>query len=228
MEGLSLQDMPIRRPCRLLPLLLVVLALTLAGRVEAQRDRSSVGAQLGYARTWIRTNDDAINEVFEGRQGAFVSLFFRHQALPWLSLQPELDFTIKGGEFDVLEPSGARRSLELGYLEIPLLVRLAPKYRRNHVRPVIFAGASAGFRVGCSIRTTFANDSIAVATCDEISDELQKVETSWLAGGGVQWETEGVSIALEARFSQAFTTLFKDDPTEPRNQLLAVLLVLTL
>ena len=70
--------------------------------------------------------------------------------------------------------------------------------------------------------------SALVTPLDSISDELQKVETSWLAGGGVQWETEGVSIALEARFSQAFTTLFKDDPTEPRNQLLAVLLVLTL
>lgn len=219
--------MPTCRP-RPLPALLAILTLVLTGRAEAQRDNSSVGAQLGYVRTWIGTNNEEINEVFEGRQGAFVSLFFRQRVFPWLSLQPELDFTIKGGEFDVLDASGARRSLELGYLEVPLLVRIAPKYRRNHIRPVVFAGASAGFRIGCSIRTTFANDSLAVATCDALADDLQKVETSWVAGAGVQWETEGVSMALEGRFSQAITTLFVNDPTEPRNQFLAVLLVLTL
>ncbi len=228
MESLSLLHMPTRHPCRSLPSLLALLTLVLVGRAEAQRDHSAVGAQIGYARTWIATNDEAINETFEGRQGAFVSLFFRQRVLPWLSLQPEVDFTIKGGEFDVLDASGARRSLELGYLEIPLLVRIAPKYQRNRLRPVVFAGASAGFRIGCSIRTTFANDSLAFATCDAISDEMRKIETSWLAGAGVQWETEGVSIALEGRFSQAFSTLFVNDPTEPRNQLLAVLLVLTL
>lgn len=211
-----------------MPLLVLLLSATLVREAAAQRDNSVVGTQIGYARTWIQTNNQEVNDIFEGRQGAFVSLFFRQRVHPWISLQPELNFTIKGGEFDLVDLSGTRRSLELGYLEVPLVVRVAPKYKRNHLRPVVFAGASAGFRVGCSIRTAFPNDSLTLTSCEEIEDQLSSVETSWLAGGGIQWETEGVSLALEARFSQAFSTVFADDPSRPRNQLLAVLLVMTL
>jgi hypothetical protein len=207
-----------------------LIALGLPGSAAAQRDRSAVGAQLGYARSWIRTNDPVANDILDGRQGAFIGLFFRRRVHSWVSLQPEVDFTIKGGDFErQADPVStiARRSLELGYLEVPLLVRIAPPYRRNHIRPVVFAGASAGFQIGCSIRTDFAGDSIAISSCDALGNR-RTVETSWLAGAGVQWETAGVSIALEGRFNQAFTAVFATDPSEPRNQLLAILLVLTL
>lgn len=212
----------------LAPVLLLVIGLPTA--LEAQRDRSAVGAQLGFARSWIHTNDPAVNDATQGRQGAFVGLFFRRRIHPWVSLQPEVDFTIKGGEFETAEDPAdpvAGRSLELGYLEVPLLVRIATPYRRNHLRPVVFAGVSAGFEIGCSVRTDFVSDSIAISSCDALG-ERRSVEGSWLAGLGVQWETEGVSMALEGRFSQAFTTISSDDPSEPRNQLLAILLVLTL
>lgn len=220
--------MPLRRHFYHAVAAAALLALA-ADPLEAQRDRSAVGVQLGYARSWIQTNDPATNEVLEGRQGAFVGLFFRRRVQKWVSLQAELDFTIKGGEFEAESApgSGARNSLELGYLELPLIVRFATAYRRNYLRPVAFVGASVGFQIGCSIRTDFASDSVAFSTCDPIADRTT-TETSWLAGAGVQWETEGVSIALEGRFSQAFSTLFPDDPERPRNQLLAILLVMTL
>lgn len=212
----------------LMRLSLLLLALV-PGQVAAQRDRSAVGAQLGYARSWIETTDEATNAFLEGRQGAFVGLFYRRRILPWLALQSELNFTTKGGSVDLTgDPTPiVGRSLEIGFLEVPLLVRLATPYGPNRLRPVAFAGASVGFRIGCSVRTDFANDSIALQGCDGVVDQ-RSVEPSWVAGGGLQWERKGVSLALEARFTQAITSTSEDSPNDPRNQLLAVLFVLTL
>lgn len=205
-----------------------LLVAVLPGQGAAQRDRSAVGAQLGYARTWIETSDDAANAFLEGRQGAFVGLFYRRRVQQWVALQAEVNFTTKGGAVDLTgDPTAEGRSLEVGFLEIPLLLRLATPYRPNRLRPVAFAGASVGFRIGCSVRTDFANDSIALSGCDGIVDQ-RSVEPSWVAGGGIQWERRGVSLALEARFTQAIPSASEEGVINPRNQLLAILFVLTL
>lgn len=207
---------------------LLLLAL-LPGEAAGQRDRSAVGAQLGYARSWIETTDDETNAFYEGRQGAFVGLFYRRRMVPWAALQAEVNFTTKGGAVDLsTEPSPVvGRSLEVGFLEVPLLLRLATPYAPNRLRPVAFAGASLAFRIGCSVRTDFANDSIALQGCDGIVDQ-RSVEPGWIAGGGLQWERSGVSLALEARFTQAFVSTTTSAPDNPRNQLLAILFVITL
>jgi hypothetical protein len=214
-----------------LPLCATTLAgiCIIAAPCEGQRDRSAVGAQLGYSRSWIETTDPATNAFLQGRQGAFVGLFYRRRVAPWIALQTELDFTTKGGSVDLTDDTTPiqGQSLEVGFLEVPLLIRLATPYRPNRLRPVAFAGAAVGFRIGCSVRTDFVNDSIALQDCEGVVSQ-RSVEPSWVAGGGLQWERKGVSLALEARFSQAFTTTSSTTTTDPRNQLVAVLFVLTL
>lgn len=209
--------------------LLAALALpALAGRASAQRDRSAVGAQLGFARSWIGSNDAQVDAALEGRQGAFVGLFYRRRLLSWLAAQTELNFTTKGGELDVpADPFVVQQSLEIGFLEVPLLARIATPYGPNRIRPVLFGGASLAFRIGCSVRTDFANDSIALQGCDGTGGQ-RSVEPSWIVGGGVQWERKGVSLALEGRFVQALTPTAEGAPGDPRNQLLAILFVMTL
>ena len=46
-------------------------------------------------------------------------------------------------------------------------------------------------------------------------------------GGGVQWNLQGVSLGLEARYMKAITS-FIDSPLDPKNHLFAILLVLTI
>ena len=70
-------------------------------------------------------------------------------------------------------------------------------------------------------------DPEADLNSDGVVDQ-RSVEPSWVAGGGLQWERKGVSLALEARFTQAITSTSENSPNDPRNQLLAVLFVLTL
>ena len=206
---------------------LLVLLFTVPGRATAQRDRTVVGGQVGYARSWISTNSDSLNTLSGNRQGAFVGLFVRTRVFKWVSLQPEIDLTIKGGAYPLPgTPAGYKTNLEFGYLELPLLVRFAPSIsgRGRGVRPVVFGGASAGFDLGCTVATTNPVDSIALTGCE---NTFSSVEWSWLVGAGVQWNLKGVSLGLEGRYMQAITS-FIDSPLEPKNHLFAILLVLTI
>jgi opacity protein-like surface antigen len=207
--------------------MLLVLLIAAPAGAAAQRDRTVVGGQVGYARSWISTTSDSLNSLSEDRQGASVGLFLRTRVFKWISLQPEIDLTIKGGTFPVAgAPAGSSSTFEFGYLQIPLLVRFAPSLngRGRGVRPVVFAGAGAGFELGCNVTTTNAVDSLALTGCDET---FRGVEWSWLVGGGIQWNLQGVSLGLEARYMKAFTS-FIDSPLDPKNNLFAILLVLTI
>jgi hypothetical protein len=182
---------------------------------------------VGYARSWISTNSDSLNTLSGNRQGAFVGLFVRTRVFKWVSLQPEIDLTIKGGTYPLPgTPAGYTTNLEFGYLELPLLVRFAPSVsgKGRGIRPVVFGGASAGFDLGCTVATTNPVDSIALTGCE---DTFRSLEWSWLVGAGVQWNLKGVSLGLEGRYMEAITS-FSDSPLEPKNHLFAILLVLTI
>jgi len=216
---------PRPQPCALVALL--VLLLTVPTHAAAQRDRTVVGGQVGYARSWISTNSDSLNNLSGNRQGAFVGLFVRTRVFKWVSLQPEIDLTIKGGTYPLPgTPAGYTTNLEFGYLELPLLVRFAPSIsgKGRGIRPVVFGGASAGFDLGCTVATTNPVDSIALSGCE---DTFRSLEWSWLVGAGVQWNLKGVSLGLEGRYMEAITS-FSDSPLEPKNHLFAILLVLTI
>lgn len=222
-----LQAMRIPRPVQCVPLALLLLPFTAPTPAAAQRDRTVVGGQVGYARSWITTTSDSLNNLSEVRQGAYVGLFVRMRVLRFVALQPEIDLTIKGGTYPLPgTPPGYRTNLEFGYLELPLLLRFAPSVtgRGRGVRPVVFAGASAGFDLGCTLTTTSPADSIALTGCDAT---FRSMEWSWLVGGGVQWNLQGVSLGLEGRYMKAFNS-FTDSPLEPKNHLFAILLVLTI
>jgi len=222
-----LQAMRIPRPLPCVLFALLVLLCTAPSRAAAQRDRTVVGGQVGYARSWISTTSDSLNAMSESRQGAYVGLFVRTRVFKWVSLQPEIDLTIKGGTFPLPgTPAGYKTNLEFGYLELPLLVRFAPSLtgKGRGIRPVVFGGASVGFDLGCTVATTSPVDSIALTGCD---GTFRSVEWSWLVGGGVQWNLQGVSLGLEGRFMKAFSS-FTDSPLEPKNHLFAILLVLTI
>jgi hypothetical protein len=217
--------LPRPQPC--VRFLLPALLFAAPPGAAAQRDRTVVGGQVGYARSWITTTSDSLNAESEDRQGAYVGLFVRARVFKWVSLQPEIALTIKGGTFPLAStPAGSHSTLEFGYLELPLLVRFAPSLngRGRGIRPVVFGGASAGFDLGCTVSTTSPADSIALTGCDET---FRSMGWSWLVGGGVQWNLQGVSLGLEARYMKAITS-FIDSPLDPKNHLFAILLVLTI
>lgn len=225
------------RPCR--PLALAAAALLLgAVPAVAQRSSRAVGFQAGYANARLRTEGfDALSN----REGAYVGVYYRARILSWLTLQPEVDFTIKGGEVPLGGITTGVRSLilDLGVLEIPVLVKVAPPYRRESIRPFVFGGASLGLEVGCTrtlvgetqVRSvecsgsetiTFGTDTLVVRPL-----EIPSPEASWIVGAGIQWELKDIGIGLEARYQRGMRQVLPIS-AKVRNEMWAILLALTI
>lgn len=225
------------RPCR--PLALAAAALLLGTLpAAAQRSSRAVGFQAGYANARLRTEG---LEALTNREGAYVGVYYRARILSWLTLQPEVDFTIKGGEVPLGELTTSIRSLslDLGVLELPLLVKVAPPYRREAIRPFVFGGASLGLEVGCTrtlvgeteVRSvecsasevlTFGADTVVVSPL-----EVPSPEASWIVGVGIQWELKDIGIGLEARYQRGMRQVLPI-PAKVRNEMWAILLALTI
>ena len=221
------------------------LALAVAGLLlgalpaSAQRSTRAVGFQAGYASARLRTEG---LDALQSRQGAFVGIYYRARVLSWLTLQPEVDFTIKGGEVPLGDVTSSIQSLslDLGVLEIPLLAKVAPPYRRESIRPVVFGGASVGLEVGCS-RTLVGQGEVRSVDCNDSetltlgSDTLEvsplgvpSPDVSWVVGAGIQWERKDIGIGLEARYQRGLRQVLPDAGTPIYNELWAIVLALTI
>jgi hypothetical protein len=225
------------RSCRALPLAVAALLLgTLPA--AAQRSSRAVGFQAGYANARLRTEG---LDGLSNREGAFVGVYYRARLLSWLTLQPEVDFTIKGGEVPLLGLTSSVRSLslDLGVLEVPVLLKVAPPYRRERIRPFVFGGASLGLEVGCTrtlvgetqVRSVecsgsetviFDNDTLLVTPL-----EVPSPEASWIVGAGIQWEVKDIGIGLEARYQRGLRQVLPIE-TKVRNEMWVILLALTI
>jgi hypothetical protein len=219
---------------------LLLLALALAPAAAAQRGRQAVGFQAGYARASL----DFVGEEteLEPRAGAFVGVYYRARLLSWLSLQSELDFTVKGGDLPVgdLLTGVDRVRVDLGVLEVPLLARISTPYRRESLRPSLFGGVSVGFEIGCG-RTLIASSTVRSVECADsgLVDvggtplqvrpiDIGSPDVSWVLGGGIQWERRDINIALEARFQRGLRQVFPAIDQKIRNQLWTILVALTI
>ena len=208
---------------------------------DAQRNPSAVGFQAGYAYSSLISSE--VQEALTGRQGALVGVYFRRRVLPWLALQAELDFASKGGDIPTpdLEPGGLEAlRLELGVLEIPLLVRIAPSYRRESLRPFAYGGMSVGLEIGCS-RIFLGPDLVQSVDCAssgtvpvfgnpiEVAPiDITSPEVSWLAGLGIQWEHKDINLGIEARYQRGLRPVLASGDIDLRSQLIAILIALTI
>ncbi len=218
-------------PRALRPLLALGAAL-LAAPAPApaqQRVPRALGFQLGYSRaSFVGLPAPGPGEVaLEGRQSAFVGAWYRLRLAPWVAVQPELNFVIKGGQtpFTTAADTVARAALELGYLELPVLVRLAPPRRARGLRPVLFGGAGVGLRAGCSLRLE-SSTSVSAVECADAGLPVRRAEFTWVAGGGVTLYRSGFALGLEGRIAQGMRGLTAGSPV--KNRIIAVLLVASL
>ncbi len=220
--------MPLRRLC-----LSALLLLLLPASAVAQRDPRVVGLQLGFARASLEsfslTGDNTTITLPDSRDGAHVGVYYRQRIFPVVWLQPELNIVLKGGQES--RPEGSA-NLELGYLELPLMVRIAPKYRRKSLRPVLFAGPSVGFRISCAI-TGVSTDTTLTRACEDgssgsgIEDAFTSAEASAIVGGGIELDRAGIAIAIEARYSWGLTDVISNGGGG-RNRFFALLFTLSL
>src|SRR5262245_26962478 len=116
----------------------VLLLLLFSGTPSTARAQvTAAGVKLGanFSKAIVDSDTEA---SLDSRSGFVAGAFVRF-GMHGFALQPEVVFSMKGGQ----QPAGSDQfALKLNYLEVPLLLRLAVPV--GHVAPFLVAGPSFG------------------------------------------------------------------------------------
>lgn len=169
--------------------LLLVLAAALAA--PAAQAQLAFGLKGGLNTAWQAGEDDVFSQP---RLGAVGGVVLRAPLSPSLSLQAEGLYSQKGG---VSEDLTGDITLELDYVEIPVLLRAALP-----VSPLLDVGLSAGGSVGIPVRTVLR---------DEAGTRID-VETETDFGAAVGLDVGSGPYSIGARYTFGLTDVL-DDPS---------------
>ncbi len=206
-------------------LLAVALALWLGViRLDAQEPNAPVGVQIGYSRADLGGPD---GQALAGRQGAFAGVYLTGHVRHWLAVQPELNFTLKGGRTVAQLQGGgtAPLDIELAYLQAPLMLRFSALEGRGRIHPVVFGGPAPALRIGCDLELALDDQQLR-APCDAASSfPFRRIDLGVVIGGGLQFDWAQTALAVEARYDLGVSSIFGSD-ADVRNRAFAVLLAL--
>jgi hypothetical protein len=152
------------------------------------------GVNLATERFAVEDGGPRLDWRTAGVGGVFLTL----RLASWLELQPEALYAMKGARLDV---DGAKSSVWLDYIEVPVLARVT----RRGAGPLhyfVAAGPSVAFRVRARSRTEFGDVTEEL----DISDDLEHLDVGVAAGGGV----ERGRIVIEGRYTLGLTDVDSD------------------
>ncbi len=137
-------------------------------------------------------------------------------------------FTQKGVSYEatVTEPGeppvSGEISLDLTYLEVPVLLRADLGQAGGAVRPFVLAGPVVSYQTGCSIGFEVGEFSES-DDCDADGDaEINKLDVGGTVGGGLAFLLGSREVTAGVRYTQGFRNLGKDGP-DAKNQNFSVL-----
>lgn len=196
----------------------------------------SIGTLIGANISTISEADQGIGAVVGGalnkkkRVGLKAGFYLKIPLAGIFSLEPELLYAQNGVTYEATSPSAESFSVDLGYIEVPVLLRvdIAPKSR---IHPILMAGGSAAARVQCKFDAA-SGASTVKQDCNAGGDEadpLKKTDFSVIGGAGLAGNLGGLSASLQLRLSQGISSIATDatDTTKPKNRALSVLLGFT-
>lgn len=132
-----------------------------------------------------------------------------------LALEVDALYSMKGAK---QQQQGATADVKLAYLELPLLLRVGSN-TGGTIRPFAMVGASAGFRLSCSV-TERAMGQSGSADCSEVAD-FRSFDASLIAGVGVDADLGSGIATLAVRYGHGLTSILQD--AEVRNRATTIL-----
>jgi hypothetical protein len=165
-------------------MLLGVLVCVATSPVNAQVSPLQGGVEAGVA---IATLVGSGTDGAETRNAPYFggSLLF-HRPGSSIGFQTGLLYVPKGA---TIAMTGGRGALEIGYIEIPLLLRLGLPLEGSGVMPVLVVGGSVGLKSGCQL-TASSGSASAQLDCDDSSlqgqFDLKAVDFGLTAGAELE------------------------------------------
>ena len=177
-------------------LLVVVAASLMAASSFAAAKKAAAESQIGFGVKGIiglenlsgsEITDNSMKVAFGG--GVFADI----KAGKTLMIQPELEFVTKGCSFT------GGSSIDLAYIELPVLVKAKFGEPKSKARPTVFVGPAIGMLMSAK-----ANPGGV-----DIKDEMNSMNLSVVGGAGVDID----KITVDVRYDLGLSNLVKDAPS---------------
>jgi len=166
--------------------------------------RFSYGVRASFNVTTF-SGDAADSPESGARPGA--GLFAMYRISPFLALQPELLYTHRSGGMQRIRtnPPTAQTDLNLGYLDLPVLVKfILPEYQQT--APIVLAGPYVSRRITGSIHD--AND---VFEDSDLDDLIRPYDYGMVVGAGLERYFGRRHLNFDTRYSLGLTRLLHTD-----------------
>lgn len=169
-----------------------------ASSVDAQTIGFKLGASMSKFSADGTTDTYDFMTSFAG--GGFVRFGFGR-----LGIQPEILSVTKGAEIDDGGGGGEDASIEIEYVEVPVLLHLPLTYGASFA-PYVMGGPAFAFEIGCeeSLGGTEAD-------CDDVAGGLlsqrKSIDIGLAAGGGLAFAMGPGAVLVEGRYTWGLTNL---------------------
>ena len=176
--------------------------LCTASSVMAQQAVFGLKAGINLANVNFDPQPD---EDVSGRRTGFVGgLFVVVPVTELIAFQGEALFSQKGTSFDA---DGDEGSLELDYLEVPLLLRVGTA-SSGRTSFHAFAGPAIGLKLRSKFSATFEGET----EDEDIEDDIEAFDIGLVGGAGVDFGR----FTLDGRYTWGLRNVLNVDPDEAR------------
>ena len=179
--------------------LFVVVALLVFGST-ANAQEAAVGFKGGVNFANLSFDADEADVSFDQRIGFVGGLFVVWPASGPIALQTEVLYAQKGA---TIEEGSASGTIELDFIEIPILLRASSTPSSGGVSFHVFGGPSLGFRVRAHAESTFDGQTEE----EDLDDEVESFDFGLVAGAGL----EVGRFVVDGRYTWGLSNLNKED-----------------
>lgn len=159
----------------------------------------------------------------KSRLGFDVGLGYSYLGTGIWGFAGEVRYVNRGAKFDINEVTGSGigvdATMKLDYVEIPLLVQIAPK-TAGSVQPVFVAGPVLGIRASSKLDLEVMGESVS----QDLSDGMNGTYFAGLLGAGMKIRTaEKSAVLVQARFQLGLSNLIDDEDFSVKPQDFSIL-----
>lgn len=168
--------------------------------------KAEVGIKGGLNLSWIQMHDWPEEMTVSTKMGYQVGAYYTVKIARGFTFQPEFYYSRKGA--NGTDRYGTNGIWRLGYLEVPLLLKLEENTKKQ--RPGLFIGPYVGYNLSAK--------QIVVGFEEENEDlietkQIRRFDYGIVFGGSLGIDTDGGTFTLELRFNLGIANLLNKETT---------------
>lgn len=192
---------------RIAAIMVSVACLAIPREVSGQYFRLGIRGGLNFA-TWggadVNDFEAAIGGSVTTRTGLTAGGFVSLPLGGRVSLEPELLYISKGA---TIESGGNSATLNMGYVEVPVLFVMTPGVQGS-VRPAIFLGGAIAFKTSCNVSGGGSSDS-----CSNQGLDTKSTDYGVVFGGQLGFGLGTGGLQVDVRYNLGLGEVFNATPS---------------